>query len=92
MQGRTQTENFHLIGDEYGNSAGIDSALPYLQKEIPAWEPDFALAGEEKEKNNLHLHRPQFKVIYQQNWKTLKDITSAPLFPQTPPTLSSENR
>lgn len=50
------TENFHLIRDEYGNSVGTDSAL---EKETP----DFALAGEEKEKNNLYLQRSQIKVI-----------------------------
>lgn len=44
--------------------------------------PDFSLAGEEEEKNNLHLHSD----TDQQRWKTLKDITNASLFPQTPPT------
>lgn len=52
-QGTKQTENFHLIRDEYGHSAGTDSVLPYLQKETPPRVPDFALSGEEKEKNHI---------------------------------------
>lgn len=48
-EGTKQTENFHLIRDEQGNSAGTDSALSFLHKEIPACIPEFVLAAEEKE-------------------------------------------
>lgn len=53
---QNKIQNFHLIRNVYKNSAATYSATPYLQKEMPAWAPGFAVAGEEKEKNNLHSH------------------------------------